>query len=89
LTDAAVRDRVLYTANVERWRGDITQILAAEHIAIEASSVADGLSSLFLSAPGTLDPSRLKLIFSTLGLSVSDLYEIGSHANRFHLSQPD
>jgi chorismate mutase len=89
LADAAVRDRVLYAANVERWRGDITQALAAEQITIEANSVGDGISSLLLSVPGTLDPSRLKSMFSTLGLSVSDIHEIGSHANRFHLSQPD
>ncbi|MCX8503119.1 MAG: hypothetical protein EBU34_10760 [Alphaproteobacteria bacterium] len=89
LADAAVRDRVLYAAQVERWRGDITASLAKEDIAIEAHSARDDLASLLLSAPGTLDPARLKTIFSTLGLSVSDLYEIGSHAQRFHLSQPE
>ncbi len=89
LADAAVRDRLLYAAQVERWRGDISTSLMKEDLAIEAHSSAEGLSSLLLSAPGSYDPSRLKSIFSTLGLSVSDLYEIGSHAQRFHLTQPD
>ncbi len=89
LADAAVRERVLYTAQTERWRGDITPTLAKDDIAIESHSTTDSLSSLLISAPGALDPARLKSTFSTLGLSVSDLYEIGSHAQRFHLSQPD
>ena len=89
LADAAVRDRILYAAKVERWRGDITSALNADEITIEASSEADGLAAILLSTPGSLDPKLLPALFSTLGLSMSDLHEVGSHAHRFHLSQPD
>jgi len=89
LADAAVRDRILYAAKVERWRGDITSALEANEITIEASSEADGLAAILLSTPGSLDPKLLPALFSTLGLSISDLHEVGSHAHRFHLSQPD
>ena len=89
LADAAVRDRIVYAAKVERWRGDITSALNADEITIEASSEAGGLAAILLSTPGSLDPKRLPALFSTLGLSLSDLDEVGSHAHRFHLSQPD
>ena len=89
LADAAVRDRILYAAKVERWRGDLTTALDAEQVNIEACEDHDGLSSVLLSAPDTLGETRLKQFFSTLGLSVSDLAEVGSHAHRFHLSQSE
>jgi chorismate mutase len=89
LADAAVRDRVLYAAKAERWRGDITAALASDAITIEARHAQDGFEWLLFSAPGPLPLSRILSIFSALGLSVSDLYETGSHANRFQLSRPE
>jgi chorismate mutase len=86
LADAAVRDRVLYAATTEQWRGDIASKLAIDEIAIEARCPFEGFESLLLSAPGPLAPSRLPSIFSALGLTLSDVYEIGSHASRFQLT---
>jgi len=57
---------VLYAAQVERWRGDITASLAKEDVAIEAQAAREDLSSLLISVPGTLDPARLKTIFLPL-----------------------
>lgn len=86
LADAAIRDRVVYAAQVERWRGDLTSALHADDLAIEATADLGGLSAILVSAPGSLDQTGLRQSFSTLGLSISDLHEVGSHANRFHLT---
>ncbi len=86
LADAAIRDRVVYAAQVERWRGDLTSALNADDLAIEAAADLGGLSAILVSAPGSLDQAGLRQSFSTLGLSISDLHEVGSHANRFHLT---
>jgi chorismate mutase len=85
LTDAAVRDVVLYAAQFERWHKGATealQRLGGEAVASAAD--ANGLSVL-VAVPGNLDPAVLRRALTEAGASLADLAEIGSHAARFRV----
>lgn len=85
LTDAAVRDVVLYAAQFERWRdtaGKTLRTLGGEVIA--SAGDATGLSVL-LSMPGSLDPATLTEALARSGAALAHLVEVGSHAERFHV----
>jgi len=85
LTDAAVRDVVLYAAQFERWHKDVTGALAGlGGEAVASAADAYGLSVL-IAVPGTVEPSRLHGALTDAGASLSELVEIGSHAERFRV----
>jgi chorismate mutase len=85
LTDAAVRDVVLYAAQFERWHKDVTGALASlGGEAVASAADAYGLSVL-IAAPGNLEASRLHDTLTEAGASLAQLVEIGSHAERFHV----
>jgi chorismate mutase len=86
LTDAAVRDVVLYAAQFERWReaaGRALNGLGGEVIA--SAGDAHGLSVL-LATPGSLAPDTLRQALAGAGASMRGLVEVGSHAERFRVS---
>ena len=72
LAEAAVRDVVLYGAGLQKWP-EAAAALGAERLAGEGGSV-------LLAAPGEVGREALA---AALG---ADPVEVGSHADRFHLS---
>jgi len=85
LTDAAVRDVVLYAAQFERWHKDVTGALAGlGGEAVASAADAYGLSVL-IAVPGTVEPARLHGALTDAGASLAQLVEIGSHAERFRV----
>jgi len=85
LTDAAVRDVVLYAAQFERWHRGANQALirlGGEVVASAADTM--GLSEM-IAVPGHIEPSHLHRELTEAGASLVQLVEIGSHAERFHV----
>ena len=85
LTDAAVRDVVLYAAQFERWHKGANEALTQLSGEVVASAAdTNGLSEL-IAVPGTVEPAALKAALTKAGASLAQLVEIGSHAERFHV----
>jgi hypothetical protein len=85
LSDAAVRDVVLYAAGFERWRDGAARALEAEGAEVIASAGdARGLSAL-VAVPGGLDEGALRAAIAGAGASLQSLVEVGSHAARFRI----
>jgi chorismate mutase len=85
LSDAAVRDVVLYAAQFERWRETSRERLEALGGQVIASAAdANGLSVL-MAAPGALAPDELRATLAQAGSAFASLMEVGSHAERFHV----
>lgn len=80
LKDAAVRDVIIYSVSVDRWRESIGQgieCIGGEIIA----SAADGPGlSLLISTPGQIHEEELKMRILKAGSSDVRLWEVGSHA---------
>jgi chorismate mutase len=85
LTDAALRDVVLYAGRLERWREPTRQAIAGLGGEVIASAGHNGGLSVLLSLPGGKDRAALQDAIDRAGSSVSELIEIGSHAERFHV----
>ena len=85
LTDAAVRDVVLYAAQFERWHKGANEALTQLGGEVVASAAdAHGLSEL-IAVPGSVEPAALKAALTKAGASLAQLAEIGSHAERFRV----
>ncbi|HEX8166214.1 MAG TPA: chorismate mutase [Beijerinckiaceae bacterium] len=85
LADAAVRDVVLYAAGFERWREGARAALARLGGEIVASAgEANGLSVL-VAVPGAAAPEELRRAAASAGAGLTDLAEVGSHAERFRV----
>jgi chorismate mutase len=85
LTDAAVRDVVLYAAQFERWHKGANEALVQLGGEVVASAAdTNGLSEL-IAVPGTVEPTPLRQTLTKAGASLAQLVEIGSHAERFHV----
>jgi chorismate mutase len=85
LTDAAVRDVVLYAAQFERWHRGANEALTQLGGEVVASAAdTNGLSEL-IAVPGTVEPTQLRQALTKAGASLAQLVEIGSHAERFHV----
>ena len=85
LTDAAVRDVVLYAGRLERWREPARQAIAGLGGEVIASAGDGGGLSVLLAVPGALDPARLRAAIDGAGSNVAELIEVGSHAERFRV----
>jgi chorismate mutase len=85
LADAAVRDVVLYAARLERWRDSTRQAIAGLQGEVIASAGDRGGLSVLLAAPGGLDGGNLRETINKAGSSLSELVEVGSHAERFRV----
>ncbi len=85
LADASMRDVVLYAAQFERWHRGANEAVAGLGGEVVASAAdANGLSEL-IAVPGTVEPSRLQESLTRAGASLSQLVEVGSHAERFRV----
>src|SRR4051812_28375000 len=85
LADAAVRDVVLYSVRLERWRDGFAGALAGLSSELLASAgQPNGLAAL-VAAPGAVDPARLRAALDEAGAGVVEIAEIGSHAERFRV----
>jgi chorismate mutase len=85
LADASLRDVVLYAAQFERWHKGANEALARLDGEVVASAAdANGLSEL-IAVPGTLQPSELRSALTKAGASLSQLVEVGIHAERFRV----
>jgi chorismate mutase len=85
LTDATLRDVVLYAAQFERWHKGANEALARLGGEVVASAAdAMGLSEL-IAVPGTVEPAHLQEALTQAGASLAQLAEIGSHAERFRV----
>ena len=85
LADAAVRDVVLYAARLERWREPTRQAIAQLGGEVIASAGHNGGLSVLLAASGGKDRGAVQEAIDKAGSSVSELVEIGSHAERFRV----
>jgi chorismate mutase len=85
LAEAAVRDLVLYAAQLERWRE--TTRTALDRLGGEVvASAGDGSGlSVLLALPGTLEGDALDRALAQEGCRPTSLIEIGSHAERFRV----
>jgi chorismate mutase len=88
LADAAVRDVVLYAARLERWRDPTRQAIEGVGGEVIASAGDRGGLSALLAVPGMLHPEALRSAIDEAGSSVSELIEVGSHAERFRVKSP-
>ena len=88
IEDAAVREVVLFSLGVERWREGLQGALSRLGASVESSAGDEGGLSLLVSAPGSVTLDDMFAAMSGLGVGVFDVQEIGSHANRFRLETP-
>jgi chorismate mutase len=85
LADASLRDVVLYAAQFERWHRGANEAVARLGGEVVASAAdANGLSEL-IAIPGTVPPAQLQDALTQAGASLSQLVEVGSHAERFRV----
>ena len=85
LTDAAVRDVVLYAAQFERWHKGANEALSGLGGEVVASAAdANGLSEL-IAVPGSVEPAQLQEALTRAGASLAQLVEVGTHAARFRV----
>ncbi len=85
LTDAAVRDVILYAAQFERWRREDAARLEQFGGEMIASAADNRGLSILLAVPGSVSIEDIRNEFKQSD-NVPDLVEIGSHAERFHHS---
>jgi chorismate mutase len=83
LADAAVQDVVLYVARLERWQNRTRQALAGVGAEVIASAGHNGGLSVLLAVPGSLNREALREAIDQAGSRVSELADVGSHAERF------
>ena len=84
IDDATVREVILYSLSIERWREGLANALHAHGAAIEASAGDDKGLTLLVAAPGSVSTETLADALSGLGVGRFEWHEIGSHAARYH-----
>jgi hypothetical protein len=85
LADTSLRDVVLYAAQFERWHRGANEAVAGLGGEVVASAAdANGLSEL-IAVPGTVEAARLHDALTGAGASLSQLAEVGIHAERFRV----
>lgn len=85
LNEAAARDTIVYSAEVERWHDSARPALEKIGARI-LGDAGTGLGlALILSAPGNVRPADIEAIFQSAGIGDPRLREIGSHAARFEV----
>jgi chorismate mutase len=85
LADAAVRDVVLYSARFERWREEAREALAELGGEIVASAGHPQGLAVLLALPGSVEAEAARQAVRAVGGSLSDMTEVGSHAERFRV----
>jgi len=84
IDDATVREVILYSLTIERWREGLTQALRRHDASIEASAGDENGLSLLVAAPGNVSTETLADALGGLGIGRFEWHEIGSHAARYH-----
>ena len=86
LTDAAVRDSVIFHVETTTWNDAIVSDLAKNSLSIETEfHQGSDIRSLLLSAPGTFTTAMVAQLFAIHKVSATTVQEVGSHAARFQL----
>ena len=86
LTDAAVRDSVIFHVETTTWNDAIVSDLAKNSLSIETEfHQGSDIRSLLLSAPGTFTIAMVAQLFADHKVSTTTVQEVGSHAMRFQL----
>jgi chorismate mutase len=86
LTDAAVRDSVIFHVETTNWNEAIVSDLAKNNLSIEAEfHEGSDIRSLLISASGTFTSAMVVQLFADHKISTTTVQEIGSHATRFQL----
>jgi chorismate mutase len=84
IDDATVREVILYSLTIERWREGLAQALRRHDASIEASAGDENGLSLLVAAPGSVSTETLADALGGLGIGRFEWHEIGSHAARYH-----
>ena len=84
---AAVRDVVLYAARAERWRAAAAEAVTALGGEVIASAGQHDALAVLIAVPGALAPKTLREGVEAAGSRLTDLAEVGSHAERFHVNR--
>ena len=84
IDDATVREVILYSLNIERWREGLANALRGHDATIEASAGDDNGLTLLVAAPGSVSTETLANALAGLGVGRFEWHEIGSHAARYH-----
>ena len=84
IDDATVREVILYSLNIERWREGLANALRGHDATIEASAGDDNGLTLLVAAPGSVSTETLANALAGLGVGRFEWHEIGSHAARSH-----
>ena len=84
IDDATVREVILYSLKIERWREGLAQALGKYEASIEASAGDDNGLTLLVAAPGSVSTEILANALAGLGVGRFEWHEIGSHAARYH-----
>lgn len=85
LHEDAARDTIVWSAEVERWRDDVTPMLADLGVEV-LGDAGTGLGlAMMLAAPGEVDRESLAEAFRRAGIGDARLAEIGSHAKRYEV----
>lgn len=86
LSDAALRDVVLYAARFDWWREGVPETVTALQGEVVASAGAShGLTAL-LALPGAVDEAAARAAIEATGARLLDLLEVGTHAERFRVA---
>ena len=86
LTDAAVRDSVIFHVETTNWNEAIVSDLEKNNLSIEAEfHEGSDIRSLLISASGTFTSAMVIQLFADHKISTTTVQEIGSHATRFQL----
>jgi chorismate mutase len=83
LADAAARERVLISLDLERWRAGVPGALVGLGAAAISSAATENGLRLLVEAPGDLGAERLSDAIAGTGAPVLNANEVGSHAERF------
>lgn len=88
LAEAAARDIVIRSAQIERWRDGLPASLGAIGGEIIGNAADRAGLSLLLATPSSVDEAQIQDALATGGASNSRLHEVGSHAARFTFHRP-
>ncbi len=85
LHEAAARDSIVWSAEVERWSDDVLPLLAKLGVEV-LGDAGTGLGlAMMIAAPGSVSRDEIAAAFRASGIGDARLVEIGSHARRYEV----
>lgn len=85
LKEAAVRDEIVASLWLERWRKEVPEAFASVGVTLEASAGIESGLAVLASHKGGIDPARIVAAIREAGV-VARYTEVGSHAAAFSFS---